>query len=290
MRASVIATGVAITLSACGGSGSGPATITPPAPSPPAGQPVLDLAGQPTGNGFHRVSGSASTGRFGVPVASGADCDNDGLMDYAMSAMVAAPFGRTAAGQVHLVFGDGSLAGADIDTAMSNTNVLTIAGAGPNEIAGSEIWIDDVTGDGIGDLLIGRQNYREPTTDRLGAGALSIVIGGSELRDLAIAGTTLDLAAVAGARVLTLVGANELDRFGFWFRTGDVTGDGIADILVGADQEDTNGENNSGSAWLIRGGAHLDASADIDLAGFGTTTLAGHVLRIEPPAGSEDYH
>ncbi|NND59644.1 MAG: hypothetical protein HKN49_05190, partial [Gammaproteobacteria bacterium] len=28
----------------------------------------------------------------------------------------------------------------------------------------------------------------------------------------------------------------------------------------------------------------------IDLAGFGTTTLAGHVLRIEPPAGSEDYH
>jgi hypothetical protein len=41
-----------------------------------------------------------------------------------------------------------------------------------HEIAGSEIWMEGVNGDGLGGLLIGRQNYTKG--DRTGEGALTI--------------------------------------------------------------------------------------------------------------------
>jgi len=274
-------------ISGCGG-GSTPVN----APTPPVlpQSQILDLNSIAAGNGFLRVSGSASTGRFGVPVAGGWDCDGDGNRDYAMAGMQASPLGRDRAGQVVRVFGDGQIQQSQ-DTAQANANMLRIAGAGPQEATGGEIWMDDVTGDGLGDLIIGRPNFRASAPDRIGAGALSIIVGGQGLRDLAVNGMLLDLAAPpASTNVLTITGAAELDRLGFWLRTGDVSGDGIADILLGADQEDLGAEINRGAAYLVRGGSHLNANLFMDLVNFGSTPLAGHVLKVTPPAGSGGYH
>lgn len=285
MRLSASTAALALLMAACGGGGSTALPLVPPAAAK-----ILDINGLESGNGFLRVSGSASTGRFGVPVAGGWDCDGDGNVDFAMSGMQASPLGRDRAGQVDLIFGNGQIQ-QSLDTAQANTGVLRIAGAGPQEAAGGEIWMDDVTGDGLGDLIIGRPNYRASAPDRIGAGALTIVVGGQGLRDLAGAGTTLDLAAPpSSVTVFTIAGAAELDRLGFWMRTGDVSGDGVADILVGADQEDIAGETDRGAVYLVRGGSHLNANALIDLLDFGSTTIAGHVLKITPPPGSAGYH
>lgn len=276
-------------LGACGGS-SDPLLVPPPTPIPPPTNARLDLAAPSVGQGLFKADGGDSTGRFGVPVAAGFDLDGDGFEDLAMSAMQAAPAGRTGAGLVSVIFGDGTVMGG-VDTAQPDTRVLEIWGAGPAEATGGEIWMDDVTGDGLGDLIIGRFNYRAASPDRPGAGALSVVVGSVVLRDLANNGLPLDLAAPpAGVNVLTLVGAAALDRLGFWLRTGDVSGDGVADLVVGADQADHNGENNSGLVYLVRGGLHLDMNLQIDLADFGNSVLAGQILRIEPPAGADDYH
>ena len=272
-------------MAACGDGGTAVTSTVPPAVPQ-----TLDINGLTAGNGFLRVSGSASTGRFGVPVAGGWDCDGDGNPDFAMSGMQASPMGRDRAGQVDLILGDGQIQ-QSMDTAQANPNLLRIAGAGPQEAAGGEIWMDDVTGDGLGDLIIGRPNYRPSALDRIGAGALTIVVGGQGLRDLASNGMILDLAAPPPSIVvLTIAGAAELDRLGFWMRTGDVSGDGVADILVGADQEDIPGEANRGAAYLVRGGSHLNANVEIDLIDFGSTAIAGHVLKVTPPAGSGGYH
>ena len=244
-----------------------------PQPPPPLAQVILDLNGLSTANGLIRVSGAEATGAFGVPVAGGFDCDNDGFVDYARSEMLASPFSRANAGQVRLIFGDGQI-NQSFDTAVPNANILTIAGSAPNEVAGSEIWMDDVTGDGLCDLLIARQNFTEPASGRIGAGALTILVGNSILRDLATNGVIVDLAAPPpNVTLFTVVGAAELDRLGMWVRTGDVTGDGIADILVGADQEDNASESNRGAAYLIRCGAHLNANLTIDLAGVALADL-----------------
>lgn len=236
-----------------------------------------------------RVHGSSGNGATGVPVAGGFDLDGDGVLDHALAAMRADPFGRVGAGEVHVVFGSGGFMGT-VDTAGTSPDILKIAGRGPAEAAGSEIWMDDVTGDGIGDLLIARQNF-SPDPERPGAGALTVVVGGPVLRDLAATGTYLDLAAPArGVELTTFVGAAATDRVGIWVRAGDVTGDGISDLLFGADQEDVLGQTDRGAMYLVRGGAELEQAGLIDLAEFGATELVGHIAKIVPPPGSHEFH
>ncbi|MDP3936967.1 MAG: hypothetical protein Q8R92_02390, partial [Deltaproteobacteria bacterium] len=243
--------------------------------------------------GLHRVHGSAGRGSNGVPVAGGFDCDGDGHRDMAFSAMTARPLGRNLAGEAYLVFGDGTVQGT-LDSAGFHPDILKIYGDGLNETAGSELWMDDVTGDGLGDLLVARQNFSP--VGRIGAGALTILVGGPALRAQAATLAPLDLCAPPpGIVMTTLVGDAAFHRLGIWMRIGDVTGDGIADIVVGADQSNAPLEAHRGAAWVVRGGPHLALNQTIDLAVFGApafdaTPLAGHVARITPPLGSFHHH
>lgn len=251
---------------------------------------TVDLAATPD-TALLRVLGSVGDGGVrGVPVAGGPDVDGDGFGDVAFSEMIASPLGRPGAGLVRLVFGDGTLAGT-LDAASPNERILTILGDGPSEATGAEIWIDDVTGDGLGDLLMGRQNYRADA-ERPGAGALTIVVGGPALRALAEAGTPLDLRTPpVEIAIATLVGSAANARLGIWMRTGDVDGDGVADVAVGSDQESAS-EAHHGSVYLLRGGPALATSQTIDLAEFGspTSSFAGRVARLRPPSPASHYH
>jgi len=250
----------------------------------------VDLANvSPFAGMLKRVYGSVGEGNFGVPVAGGFDCDGDGQLDLAMAAMTADPLGRTRAGQVFLVFGDGTTGGT-LDSSQDQGSILRILGDQPSENVGSEIWMDDVTGDGVGDLLIARQNHT-PAVGREGAGALTILVGGPALRSHAQSLQALDLRSPpAGITLMTIVGDDAVDRLGIWVRTGDITGDGIADLVLGADQDTVGLANHRGAVYVVRGGVHLAVNQTIDLADFGTTALAGHLLRITPPSGSNEYH
>ena len=236
-----------------------------------------------------RVYGASGEGHLGLPVATGSDLDGDGFLDFAVAFFQADPFGRENAGQVDLIFGNGSIGGF-IDTAEFSPRVLQIAGEGVGETAGSEIWIDDVTGDGLGDLLICRQNYT-PGSGRIGAGALTIVVGSPNLRSRAAVDALVDLGSPPAEFTLTtLVGVDALDRFGIWVRTGDLDGDGIADLVVGADQENAHMETHRGAVYVLRGGSHLAAGGTFDLEDFGQGPLDGHLAKIEPPLFSNDFH
>ncbi|MDJ0655864.1 MAG: hypothetical protein QNJ40_16985 [Xanthomonadales bacterium] len=251
----------------------------------------LDLATLPASpDVLTRVYGSVGNGSRGLPVAGGGDLDGDGAGDVAVAAMQASPLSRVGAGQVFVSFGSGTIGGS-VDTAQTQAGVLAILGAQASEHAGSEIWMDDVTGDGIADLLICRQDY-SPTPTRIGAGALTIVQGGPALRSFAATLQPLDLASPDPSLTLfNVLGSGVQDRFCMWVRTGDVTGDDVADLVVGADQAGS-GDEHRGEAYVLRGGVHLAANATADLARFSTGgfLLAGNSIRILPPDGSTDFH
>lgn len=254
---------------------------------------AVDLAATPAfGHELSRVRGSQGQGLFGVPVAAGGDIDGDSLADTAFAAMLGDPDQqRTDAGIAYVVFGRGHL-GEELDTGVPNPRVLRILGAGRRENAGSELWIDDVSGDGLADVLVARQNHA-PSPSRPGAGALSIILGSPELRAMAERFESLDLASPPSSlTIVTLVGASEFDRVGIWMRSGDLDGDAIADLVVGADQQDMPGGDDNGAAYILRGGSHLETSAIVDLANFGSTSLVGHLARVLPaPApATDDFH
>lgn len=249
----------------------------------------LDLAAIEAGPGLLRLYGSAGEGYNGVAVAGPADADGDGNADVIMSAMLADPGGRTDAGILYLHFGTGRVGGG-VDTAVRSAAVLEIHGSTIRETAGNEVWLDDVTGDGIADLLIGRQNYN-PDAGRIGAGALSIVVGGPALRQRAATLQPLELdAPSAGIVVTTLVGTQAYGRVGIWMRTGDVDGDGRADLAVGADQELVNGAKHAGAVYVVRGGGHLAGGGHLDLTAPGSGTLTGHVGRVTAPLRASHFH
>jgi len=231
-----------------------------------------------------RAFGSVGDGRYGVPVAGGFDMDGDGHRDYAFSAMIASPLSRSRAGQVFLIFGDGTVGGS-VDTAVDNNRVLPILGGVNHEHAGSEIWMGDVTGDGLGDLIICRQDYSDITGN--GRGAMTILPGNAMLKTLAeTSNGVIDLNDIdPDLAPTTVIGANPGDRLCMWARTVDITGDGTDDLAVSADQEDSHGLNHSGAVYVFRGGEHLNDAGVIDLADFGTAAaLPGNILRVKPPA------
>ncbi len=251
---------------------------------------VLDLAATTTASGqLARVHGASGSGSYGVPVAGGLDVDGDGHADSAVAFMTASPGGLLRAGEVDLVFGDGTVTGT-IDTAVDSERVLRIYGVQATETAGSEIWMDDVTGDGLADLLICRQNYSP--AGRIGAGALTIVAGGGALRTRAATFMPLELDEPSGAVTMTHVLGTVADgRFCIWVRTGDVDGDGTTDIVVGADQEGLT--THHGAVYLLAGGPHLATGDTYDLDDWSNgaaSPLAGLVARVTATENAGEHH
>lgn len=258
---------------------------------------TIDLASTTAGvDPLARINGPGNNeGDRGVPVAGGFDCDGDGFNDFAVGHFLTDPLGRTGAGEVNLVFGNGTVSD-DIDLTMSNPRVLRIIGAGnlgSQEATGSEIWMGDITGDGLGDLLICRQNFsfNPGGGARTGAGALTILVGGPELETLASNGQMIDLAnPPASVTIFNIYGREDYARMGIWTRVADVDGDGTDDAICAADQESGGGETHHGAVYVIRGGSHLNQNATVDLNNFGSTALAGNIARIQPPNNASHYH
>src|SRR4051794_20607997 len=117
----------------------------------------------------------------------------------------------------------------------------------------------DVNGDGIGDFIVSAESAGG------GKGAAYVVFGRPDL------GATIDLAAL-GSGGFKINGAVATDALTSSFSAegvgaaGDVNGDGLADVIVGAGSANNNGAG-SGSAWVVFGKA---SSTAVDLAALGS--------------------
>jgi hypothetical protein len=169
------------------------------------------------------------------------------------------PFGQSGTfttwnnGIATVLVADGvKVASGNIDIAtLSNDDGFKVAGAA---IVGSA---GDVNADGFDDVIVGA-----PGADSLGrtdAGESYVVYGkAGGIGDI-------DLATLTAAQGFKLSGAAAGDASGTSVSSaGDVNGDGIADIIVGAPLADRAGFDRAGEAYVIYG--KQGGIADIDLA------------------------
>jgi hypothetical protein len=193
------------------------------------------------GTGGFRIDGIDDSDYSGAAVSGGGDVNGDGLADLIVSAYGADPGGNSSAGESYVVFGKTS--DAPVDLANLGAGGFRIDGIDAGDRSGSSVsGAGDVNGDGFADLIVGASNARPGGV--IFAGESYVVFGkvDSNAVDLANLGT-------GGFRIN---GIDAYDRSGFSSSgAGDVNGDGLADVIVGAIYADPDDDIDAGESYVI---------------------------------------
>ena len=202
-----------------------------------------------------RLDGDNGDGA-GYSVSTGEDVNGDGVEDL----LIGAPDndgGGFTSGAAYVVFGPVS---ADVELVDAD---VVLVGESSGDRAGYAVALaEDTDGDGLADVLVGAPDRGEGGFE---AGITYLLLNASGTVDL----------VDADARLL---GEDLLDGAGGSVGgAGDVNGDGLGDILVGANEDDAGG-GGAGAAYLLYGpavGAMSLSEADAKLIGEENEDSAG---------------
>lgn len=196
----------------------------------------IDLTDASGGSAGFRIDGDTATGAIARSVATVGDVNGDGLADYILGTPDLNVTGLQAGGAV-LVFGRANASDIQLSSIVAgNGGGFVIRGESAGDLAGAAVSpAGDVNGDGLADILVGAA----------GSGRAYVVFGRATT-------TSVDLATIRyqlGGFVIE--GATDEHVGVTASSAGDIDGDGLADLLVGAPT--ASGQPGGGGAYVIYG-------------------------------------
>ena len=189
--------------------------------------PSFELSSLHGTNGF-TLNGATAGDRSGASVSVAGDINGDGIDDL----IIGAPHATTVAayaGKSYLVFGsDQGLPNPLNLSALNGTNGIVINGESVFDYSGAAVsTAGDINGDGIDDLIIGAPG----ASPNVGYSGASYVVFGDD-QGLP---NPLNLSAIDGSNGVMFNGVANYDESGASVSAaGDINGDGIDDLIIGA--------------------------------------------------------
>ena len=194
------------------------------------------------------IRGQSALDNSGYSVSGAGDVNGDGLADLIVGSNLADPVtGGTSAGRSYVVFGKTGATSIELSAVAAGTGGFVINGQSANDQSGVSVSAaGDVNGDGLADLIVGA-NLSDPASGA-NAGRSYVVFGKT-------AGTAIELSAVAeGTGGFVINGQGAADNSGYSVSAaGDVNGDGLADLIVGAGSSDPVSGTDAGRSYVIFG-------------------------------------
>ena len=235
---------------------------------------AIDLSDVAAGVGGFVINGQSLGDNSGYAVSAAGDVNGDGLADLAVSAVSASTSAGALAGQSYVVFGKTSSTGIDLSAVAAGNGGFVIKGQCAGDNSGVSLSAaGDVNGDGLADMIVGAW-LSDPSTG-VDAGRTYVVYGKTNT-------SAMDLSAVAaGTGGFVVNGQCAGDNSGQSVSAaGDVNGDGLADLLVGASQSDPTSGVNAGRSYVIFGsttGAFAQTAVDqVATSSHHTLTSSGN--------------
>jgi hypothetical protein len=202
-----------------------------------------------------------------------ADINTDGIGDLVIGASNGdgPANGRNNCGEVYVIYGRASFPPVlDLAIQGSGGADVTVYGASndDNMSAGCAMAVADLTGDGLPEVILGAPLADGPGETRTSCGEVCLILG------RAVLPVVLDL-RVAGAEGadITIAGAtpNDFLTLGGSMTTGDVNGDGGADLLIGASGADgpNDSRSSAGELYILFGRSNWPLSINLGVQGDG---------------------
>jgi hypothetical protein len=231
--------------------------------------PALLELGTLNGSTGFRIDGVAAGDNAGAAIANAGDVNGDGRDDLIIGAPFADNTGTTS-GSTYVVFGRaaGGFTGAVLNLGtLDGSTGFRLDGAGAGHLSGDAVaGAGDINGDGRADLVIGAQSA-SPNGDT--SGASFVVFGRSGAGAFP---ATLALGTLNGTTGFRLDGAAAFDASGVAVSgAGDVNGDGVDDLLIGARRAAPGSGSNAGSTYVVFGRTAAFAPT-LNLGTLGGTT------------------
>ncbi len=207
----------------------------------------------------------SDTDRFGFSVASIGDLDGDGVTDLAVGAYRDDDSGSSR-GAVHIMFmnTDGTV-DSTVEINDSTTNGPTLSGYDSFGI--SVASIGDLDGDGVTDLAVGAYRDDDGGSNRGAVHIMFMNTNGTvdstvEINDSTTNGPTL----------------SDYDSFGFSVASiGDLDGDGVTDLAVGAFLDEDGGSNRGAvHIMFMNTNGTVDSTVEINDSTTNGPTLSGY--------------
>jgi Ca2+-binding RTX toxin-like protein len=221
---------------------------------------IVNLSSVAAGTGGFQIIGESNGDAVGTVLGTLADINGDGKAEILIGTPDSTAGGANS-GAVYVVFGKSTTTSVNLANIAAGVGGFRITGVGGDDAGAAVSGLGDINGDGKADILVGA-----PRSD-----SAYVVFGKTDTTEVDL----VDVANGIGGYHILAENIGDLDTISI---TGgaDLNRDGIADLVIGAANNDEGGAK-AGAVYVVWGGG----SKSIDLAlvaqGIGGAKVVGAV-------------